>query len=190
MGKRRGKSRRKRYKYGKKEFVDIICSKCQICTEDSEPSFCFGDAYRNNPKDFVHRIYPGLVEIRKWLDGRGKEYEDNTEDITVFMFKSVFCASDFCGERPKNGECCPHLGSCLQLFKLQVEGEGVLESKSSRRKKRRDKKKKNKKDKRKVYQPYPTFFCNESMKEEVHAILNGNYNKQQNKGEESAGETA
>lgn len=111
------------------------------------------------------------------------------DDYVPFMFKSAFCASNFCGERPVEGAVCSHFSGCYKGFEIQINGDGKIETKSSRKKKIKERKKNKKKKERKVYQPYPTFFCRESMREEVHAIVNGIDNKQQNQSEGPAAST-
>lgn len=192
MGKK-SRRKRKKYKYTKTEFVDIICAQCGLCPKGTDPVFCYGDVYKDNPKKFIRVIFKNLMEVKRWLINVG--HADPTfcpdEDIE-YIFRMGFCQSNYCKQKPPgNRNKCDYLAGCLTAFRKQIKnptGQVLQLDEYRGRNKKKNRKYKTKKKKQKaryVPQPYPTFFCNEGMQKEVRRIVDGNNPEQQDKGKES-----
>jgi len=168
MGKKK-KGRKGRSKYNKKQFIDIYCLNCELCsTYPPEPIFCYEELYKTDPSKFLETCFIGLMrEARKM-----KESNTSGRDITIKKFRELFCES-FCEK-----EDCGLIVDCFNLFKDQIDGM----NKKSRM--RQNKKKKQKQRKQYICQPYPTMFTNdnEDWKIRIENILsNGNNYREQDK---------
>jgi len=172
MGKK-SKKKRKNYKYTKTEFVDIICTKCGLCPEGTDPVFCYNDVYVNNHKKFIKVIFKNLIEVKRWLVNIG--HSDPTfcpdEDIE-YIFKMSFCQSDYCKQRPLANHNCAYLAGCIGAFRGQIKNPNnqIMLLNEYRNRKKKEKKNKNSYKQ----QPCPTFFCKPGMEDEVKKIINGN----------------
>ena len=62
-----GKKHKKKYKYTKHDFINICCSKCRICKEGTDPSLCYSKFYKNDPKEFIKKIFKNLLESKHLL---------------------------------------------------------------------------------------------------------------------------
>lgn len=188
MGKasRKKKLRRRKLKYNKSEFIGIFCSKCMLCPRGSEPSFCFEQVYKKNPKLFVQVIFNHLLELTGWVFDSHQDFLKDVDDINTYIFKHAFCSSGICGKKYPNG-CEMQLG-CLAAFKAQVSGEEKVKITTAVGVTGKKKKKLKRKHKQRyVAKPYPTFFCNEPFKSEIEGLLNEDNDKQQDKAAESSG---
>ena len=67
MSKKNRLKKKRKYSYTKGEFVDNICSMCGICEPGTDPKFCYGDVYLEDPKYFVKKTVKNLAEMRRWL---------------------------------------------------------------------------------------------------------------------------
>lgn len=192
MGKR-SKNKRRKLKYTKEEFQEIICNQCGLCGVGTDPVYCYGEVYKKNPKLFTKTIFKNLIEIKRWLInvGRANPSLCSDEDLK-YIFHMSFCGSNFCECKPKRGDACGHLPECLNAFKKQLKDPSSnvypIANYRGRNKKKKQKNKKANKN-RYVPQPYPTFFCNESMEPEVRRVVNAYYAKQQNSSPKSAGDS-
>lgn len=167
--------------------MDICCSKCMLCKVGTDPTFCYEQIYKKEPKLFIKTIFRRLLEMNKWLlnqsQGGKKEYEEELE----YIFKNSFCKDGFCNDGVYGQ--CKKTANCLLAFKSQLTS-GPRINVRVRNTNYEAKPKKSKKEKRKdrfVAKPYPTFFCNEPFKTEVEGLLiNEDYDIKQNKDTGSA----
>jgi len=180
MGKKKhSKNKKSKSRYNKKQFVDIYCHNCGLCTNyPPDPMFCYEELYKTSPDKFLGSCFVGLLRMKREIENSGY----SGKDITMSQFHDIFCIS-FCEK-----ESCEFIADCFRSFKSQINGR--VKSKISIRKDR--KKKKNKKNKKNQYicQPYPTIFTsdNKAWQIKIENILSdGNNNRKQNKIEESAG---
>ena len=196
MGKK-SKDKRKKLKYTKTEFQQIVCAKCRLCSSGTTPEFCYGEVYIANPKKFISIIFKNLLEIRT-LASKISDVDPiflSDEDIE-YIFTTSFCSSNYCDQNKIENGVCSYLPGCLSVFrkqlKPQTEGKLIISSRRKMSKKeRRQARVKQAQSSgnvvtRYVPHPYPTFFCNESMKEEVRRIVDGNCSEQQDTGKESS----
>ena len=159
-----------KYKYTKQEFIDICCSKCNICTDIVEPELCYSELYARHPKKFIKIVFKKLLRVSETLNNSNNY---NGKDKIDFIVKKAFCDSHLCGHNTNDNNDCALFSECTTLFEQQVIGEG--DDSSPRRKKR-------KKKKRYIVQPYPSFFTNsrQGFLDEIGDILQagtcGNYN--------------
>lgn len=187
---RKSKKKRRKLKYTKEEFQNIICQQCGLCPTGIDPDYCYGVVYKKDPKLFTKTIFKNLIEIKRWFInvGRANPSLCSDEDLK-YIFHMSFCGSNFCGEKPVRGQSCERLPECVSAFKKQLNNpNGNVYPIADYRGRNKKKKRKNKKanSKRYVPQPYPTFFCNEGMQDEVRRVVDAYYTKQQNKNPKSA----
>ena len=176
MGKKKNKNKKNKFRYTKKQFIDIYCLNCDLCqVRPAEPIFCYEELYKTNPERFLECCFVGLIKEAREL----RESNSSSNDITLGKFRKLFCKS-FCKQ-----ESCGIIVDCFNLFKDQVSGYG----KKSNTKANIRKNKKEKQRKKYVCQPYPTMFTSDSeeWKTRIENILsNGNNNREQNKAKENA----
>lgn len=201
-GKNKNKKKASRRRYNQKQFTEVFCTSCNICHKNANPAFCYVELYRHEPKVFVSRVYNNLVDVRHYYESSGKIISG----IGLEQFANMFCITGIChnGNSDK-GLKCPAREDCYRLFRSQLGASGhilihdnpsevreavstgsrakdyvIYNKKKNRRKKRSG---------RLVVQAYPTFFSsqNEKFQEAIKAILNGDNNIEQDKGEEPAG---
>lgn len=194
-------------KYNQKQFREVFCSSCAMCRKNANPAFCYAELYRHEPKQFVNHVAVNLMAVRQSYDAGGRLISS----ISLEQFANMFCITGIChnGSSVKGLEC-PSKEDCYRLFRSQLgvsggaiihdnpadvvaatnTGSGLLAydnrvAKINARRKRRLKKMRS----RLVVQAYPTFFSsqNEKFQETIKAILNGDNDIEQDKGEESAG---
>jgi len=129
------------------------------------------------------------MEVKRWLVNVGQSHPSFLPDEDIeYIFKMGFCSSNYCGQRGSQ-KSCEYLAGCISAFRKQIKNpNGQLIHLSDFRNKPGKKNRKMKKRKkavkeRYVPQPYPTFFCNERMENEVKRIVDGNKPKQQDQGE-------
>lgn len=181
MGKRKRKRKKKQrsQKYTKIQFSEIYCPNCEIClAEPTNPVFCHGELYKDDPKRFFRDCLSGLIDLKQKL----RETGSNSKDINIEQFREVFC-HNFC-QRGVDWPDCGMLTDCLRLFRGQINGKMVNKAKMHRNKNRRRKEKQ-----KYICQPYPTLFTsdNEEWQAKIEEILsNGNNNREQNKIEKSS----
>ena len=185
MGKRKGRKRKKKNRlYNKKQFVGIFCAKCGLCIGD--PTFCYTEVYRTDPKEFINNVFKRLLEIKKWNEDRGRSSADKTILVDVEQFKYVFCKSltRSCGLNIEHDHC-DLINNCWRAFSNQVFGAEATHA-------GRNKKRKKKKTKRYIIQPYPTLFTsdNDGWIAFVRELFNENINFEQDKVTQSSPEFA
>lgn len=171
-----GKSNKRKYKYSKPEFIGVICTRCGLCPEGTNPSFCYDEVYTDNPKRFIKSSFKNLIEIKRWLINAGHQLAKNCRDDDIeYLFQTSFCDSNYCNMMPELGEKCVYFSNCLLAFKAQLKNKTpkIVPIKHNKRGKTKKKQKT-----RYIPQPYPTFFCNKNMEQEVRTIVDGNNNKQ------------
>lgn len=182
MGKKKRKKRRK-LNYTKAEFQQIFCSKCMLCPSKTDPTFCFEQVYKQNPKLFVRVIFNRLIQLNKWIFESGEADIKGFDESIEYIFKNAFCSSGFCGGKHHNG--CEMITGCLMAFRAQMRGKPKINLNMAAPQGKKNKKK-NKKN-RYVAKAYPTFFCNEPFKSEIEVLLNEDNNFKQNKATKSTG---
>lgn len=178
MGRKKNKKRRK-LNYTKSEFTSLFCSKCMLCAAGTDPTFCFEQVYKQNPKLFVKVIFKHLQDLSTWLFDSGQDVVIGFDDSIEYIFKHAFCSSGFCGKKYPNG--CDMIVGCLTAFRSQMKGGPKVTLDMSAPQGKRQKNKKNKKKERYVAKPYPTFFCNEPFKTEIEKFINEDNNSKQDK---------
>jgi hypothetical protein len=169
MGKRKGRKKRK-LKYSKTQFSEIICSGCNLC-ELLDPDFCYSK-YKADPKEFMNHTYGKL----------------RNPAVTILPVKSIL-AEAFCGKCgslvPSDSKIisCKSHNKCYDAFNMQLQG---IQSAYNLQFERKSKKKKKKNKKKYVCVSYPTFFASESWASEIRSIVDGDKNSEQDRSEESS----
>lgn len=163
MGK---KSKRKKHKYTKKDFIAIYCSQCKICKNNNpNPIFCYDVIYKQNPKKFSE-IFKQLLKSGKWLMSKITVTQSNYQKALDLAFRETFCVDGRCKRKIKiNTNClsknvCVNSTECFFNFKQQINSGSCCKIK------------KRKKNNRYIPEAYPTFFCNNGFKKEVMEIVN------------------
>lgn len=172
---RKGKNKGKQKKYSKKQFIEIICSNCNICNNIGKPIFCYNSIYKLNPKRFTV-VLKNLLNIRSHFES----LDIPVSDIGIDDFARTFCNTGICNNA--YSAFCPLLPDCHEIFAAQVENENKHTSLKHKVTKFKQKHK-GKRKVRYVCQAYPTFFSsnNEKFKATVERILYGdNIIKQDN----------
>jgi len=147
--KKNKKQKQKLRKYNKKQFIEIICKQCKICTNPNA-SFCFKETYKRSPREFMDSCY---LDLLKMSERHRKNGISGT--LTMDEFEEVFCKSTACHET--NYFACGQLYNCYVCFKEQDHC----------------KKKGKKKKEPYVFEAYATFFCsdNEEWQNTIKEIL-------------------
>jgi len=176
MGKKKHKKNKKnKSKYTRKQFLDIYCINCNLCsTQPPDPIFCYDELYKTDPDRFFEGCFLNLVETAREM----RESNSSNKSITMNKFRELFCKS-FC-----KYDSCGLTVDCFNLFKDQINGKAPR-SKTNMRKKRRERKKKRQKY---ICQPYPTTFTNDNKDWQIkieNILSNENNNREQNKVKES-----
>jgi hypothetical protein len=159
--------------YSKKQFSNFICGQCQICPYYTEPEFCFEEVYKHNPKGFMEKVYPHLLDIKR-------TYRDSAKHVSMMTkeeFKKKICGACACFDNRKDCEDCCDSSDCFDTFMDSTTGLHIAVT---------TKEKKNKKKNKYVPVPYATFFSSskKGFQEEIQKILYGNNNSKQNKNKE------
>ena len=177
---RKGKNKRKQKKYSKKQFVEIICSNCNICANVGKPIFCYNSIYKLNPKRFT-QVLKNLLKIRSHF----KELDLPVSDIGINQFAETFCNVGICNNQ--FSAFCPLLPDCHDIFTAQIDDESKPTSIKHKVIKLKQKYKSKKKRSRYVCSAYPTFFSSndEKFKATVERILHGDNIIKQNNDKES-----
>jgi hypothetical protein len=169
---------KKRYRFSKQEFVEIVCSKCRICQNDTDPIFCFSEVYKDKPKIFINNIFPKLVDFqRELIEYYGYPNISYCEDDDINkIVKECFCKSNYCKKGIISTENCDYIAGCIFNFRKQIMPSNSIVGfvgnlLSSTKIKKKEKAKWKKKKARYVPEPYPTMFCNEGFKGEIMKIL-------------------
>lgn len=161
--------KKKKYKYTKTEFTDIVCSKCGLCPPDV-PHFCYY-IYKKDPGKFFKSSYSRLMGIKNWPSSKNKSKKE---------FKKIFCSLQVCGKKKKKK--CKDITTCLNNFHpdimVQIQGgrgiDGMVGNTLLKVKKRL-RKSKRKKKKWYIVESEPTFFCSDDKewKKEIEEALHG-----------------
>lgn len=159
--------------------MQIFCSKCLLCPSGSNPTFCYEQVYKKQPKLFVKVIFQRLLQLMTWIFDSQQDMFTEPGDINKYILNHAFCSSGLCGKKWKSG--CEQMPGCLTAFTAQIEGKDTIKVTAAVGNKGKKKNKKYKKKQRYVAKAYPTFFCNEPFKSEIEAILNEDNDKQQDK---------
>ena len=176
MGKKSRRKRRK-YKYSRNEFMLNVCSICDICLPNTNPTFCFDEMYISNPKRFMDYVLPDLMEKSNELKNINAQGGEDYENFIEFLLEDSFCAYNLCGNGTAGGANCFAKPNCLRGFHEQIANrDGRVINLDAKRK---EKKKNNqqiiiRKKKKKIIKIKPMFFCNDSFREEVDRIVNEN----------------
>lgn len=200
---RKGKKKRKKNKsrpYNKKQFTEIFCITCGLCDKQKDPSFCYIELYKHEPKEFVNGVWKNLQDVAGYLRSLGRPYSS----ISVEQFQNIFCAPGLCWNgSATEGMACDNKESCYEMFRSQmgaakmiihdsphtvrppvVKGTEGKATKSIYTSRRKDRKKS-----RYVCSAYPTFFLSKDpeFREVVKKILHGDNHIEQDKDKESTG---
>lgn len=194
---RKGKKRRQKQKakrisrnYTKKEFSEVFCQTCLICSDRCD--FCYNSLYKHDPKPFIYRVFNNLIDIHATYQGMGK----SIKSLSVEQFENVVCRSGICFDEDVYASAsCDLTNECYKTFMTQVGVENpplIHEANSNnlilfKAKKISTKyvtayrKKKKKKKARQVYASYPTFFSrdNAEFQAAIKRILYGDNDIQQ-----------
>jgi len=188
MAKKKKKTRKKKF-YNKKEFTNIFCSTCLLCT--GAPTTCYDEIYKTSPHTFIKEIFPAIMEVKAWNTKRGKGLNFDPEQFrySICNFLGPYCGAE---EFRRN---CEYLQGCWMSFKDQIKGEGGAEGlkyrfhskKERRRYLKKIRKQQNKKKKEKyIVKPYATAFMsnNEAWKKVIKRMTSdGDNNRKQNQAE-------
>jgi hypothetical protein len=178
MSKKKHKRRAARI-YSRKQFSDIICGQCGICPYYTEPEFCFEEVYKHNPKGFMEKVYPRLLELKKNYRSKARHVSSMPKED----FKKLICCSCVCFDTKKDCEDCCDSSDCYDTFMDSTCGLHVVADIKETKKKKKEKNKY-------IPVPYATFFSSskKGFQEEIQRILYGNNNKKQNTDKEMPGE--
>lgn len=189
MGKK-AKANKQRRKYTKYEFMTLCCDKCTLCDPDTDPSFCYGKIYIKDPKKFIKTVFKDLLEFEHALGTASYLMSNrNSDTMLKMLFQETFCDSKICRDFSGSIEC-PETEQCFHEFLGQITYRKKVTDTDKPASKR-------KKNRRQVYEPYPTFFCNTKFEQSIKEILNsknsegiddGNVDIEQDKAEERSDE--
>ena len=198
MGKKKKGKRIKKIKknYNKKEFYDVLCQNCQICPKP-DPSFCYANLYKHEPKPFINKVFNNLREIRDAYRKQGK----SMRSISIDQFKNIVCKTGICFNGDiEAGAICEADKQCYQAFRKQmgIENGGIVyeinkknlitfkNNAPNKKYTAHNKRRKKRKKKRRVFAAYPSFFMsdNAEFQKDVKKILYGNHDSQQNQDKE------
>jgi hypothetical protein len=171
------KFNRDKYQYTKNEFIKVICNKCGLCKSTVNPEFCYESVYKDNPKKTIKVILEQLIEMRNWLINSGYTINTCPDEHIRYILQTIFCASDFCGQLPKDDHQCKNIDGCLYAFRHQIKNTNannliIFNNKCNKILDFNKFKTKQKKKIKKIVH-LPTFFCNSSFKKEIGEILDG-----------------
>lgn len=168
MSKRSKRNKRKQYRYNKNQFLNVVCNNCQVCTDYVNPTFCYVELYRNEPRKFVNFCWKRLRKLVKW---------PSSIEVGKKIFADTICASGVC--KVTYSDECPLIENCYMEFR----GQTLIVGENSTAKKKSNKKMRTKPGKQKAYicEAYATFFCDkrEKWKEVIDTILNTKDDKQE-----------
>ena len=181
------KKNKRKYRFSREEFIDVICSRCEICTNPNA-EFCFDGAYNIDPRKFNDEVIERLENAKTFFTYAGYRNistDCSDEDIENFLIET-FCETNACGMSIINriqGTGCINTAMCLHTLRKQLRGHNISQSASAGRrlskKERKELKKQSHTQKRvvkyekpKMKDPTPTFFCRAGFEEEVKRILN------------------
>lgn len=213
MAKKGKKKKKLRKSYNKKQFENVLCSGCRVCTGYAQgPGFCY-DLYREKPELFLEGVYTKLVTIEDWpwtvktkvggeiMAFRNVSVADsvNSKMVEMAAFRNIFCRSGIC--ETNDQDACPLFEDCILAFRKQtghwgdapmLTGAPMNNAKLNKRQAKRERKKAAKKNKKKakyICKAYPTFFTSdrEGWKEQIEEILSdGNKDIKQDTSVESS----
>lgn len=171
---RKSKASKRRERYAKKEFLEIFCPHCGLCSDKPpNPIFCYEEMYKTNKDKFFSDVFGELTMLRKDFILSNI----SPKDITIEQFVDSICGS-FCKD-----EKCGIITTCFNTFKKQLSGNIKSKKKKNKSKKQKDKY---------ICQPYPTVFSSDckEWQDKINRILgnstsDGNNNRKQDKVEES-----
>ena len=206
MSKKGKKKRKLKKSYNKKQFENVLCTGCRVCSGYATGhDFCY-ELYKENPEAFLNSVYKKLTTIEDWpwtvrtkvggevMAFRNTQMHDgvNIKLVEGSVFRNIYCRSGVCvTSDPGN---CPMFDECLFNFRRQtgnwgdspvITGECFEKVKPNRRQTKRQRKdaaRKNRKKAKYICKAYPTFFTNdrEGWKEQIEEILtDGDKNSKQ-----------
>ncbi len=211
MSKKGKKNRKLKKLYNRKQFENVLCTGCRVCSGYATgPDFCY-ELYKEDPEAFLDGSYKKLTAIEDWpwtvktevdvsmMASRNTPIHDdvNIQLVEKSVFRNIYCRSGVCvTSDPGN---CPMFDECLLNFRKQTGNWGdspVItgacfpggKAKSNKKQAKRERKRAAKKNRGKakyICKAYPTFFTNdrEGWKEQIEEILtNGDKNSKQDTG--------
>lgn len=134
---------RKKRKYNKSEFVNIVCNNCELCRNVGNPTFCYNVIYKKHKQKFIQKIFPKLLRLRNKQEVSGvlfcfcnpetfrSEFEQTFLKDKLVKYKDIF--------------------EYLELFRLQLTDFNNVKDTLKRDKY--------------IVKAYPTFFANNWQKE-------------------------
>ena len=212
---KKGKKKKLKKSYNKKQFEDVLCTGCRVCSGYSQgPGFCY-DLYKEDPEVFLKGVYQKLVTIEEWpwtvTASNGNEImafrnvstktKVNGKLVETAVFKNIYCRSGIC--EANDHDACPMIEECMLNFRKQtghwgdnpiITGSlpGTGNVKFNRKQTKRERKAATKKAKKKtkyICKAYPTFFTNdrEGWKAQIEDMLtDGDKDSKQNPDTESS----
>lgn len=195
---KKGKKQKKKRLYNKKVFVNTICSACQLCGENPNPTFCY-EIYRQNSAGFINNAFKRLRNLKSWPTELPQSYLDGGAGSLVpfvgsiaepmrmtghILFKSIFCTPKVCADADFDEDECPLLQDCIVEHRKQAYSSNIAGLVLSsalplsqyptpvKIENYKNKKKGRKAQKEKyVVKAYPTFFCKAESENEIKQIL-------------------
>jgi hypothetical protein len=192
MGKKKKKKNKKSRPYNKKQFVEIFCQSCKLCDVGKDPSFCYIELYKHEPKKFVKFVWENLRDISSYMRTMGKPYSS----MSIEQFQNIFCITGLCTNgNSEEGLACERVRDCYEMFRAQMGAlsgvtihqnvntvrPAIKKGKQSKAQRRRNQKR------RYVCSAYPTVIISKDPKfqETVKKILYGDNDNKQDKDQKS-----
>ena len=187
------KKNKKSRPFNKKQFVEIFCLSCGLCDPKKDPSFCYIELYKHEPKLFVKTVWENLQDISSYMRSMGRPYTS----MAIEQFQNIFCVTGICTNgNADEGLACDKKADCYKMFRSQMgaapfiihENRATIRDPVKQGRKTKAQRRKERKH-RYICSAYPTFFISKDPKfqETVKKILHGDNNIEQNKDQESAG---
>ena len=171
------------------EFIALFCKQCKLCSQGSNPSFCYNLLYCDEPFNFVDVMFPRLMEVRRSISSIGvKSAPEYNDDDLEYLLNYAFCSTKHC-KASTPGDCVYRMG-CMSKLRQQLlfggeTGQLVqLDNHRGREVKTSNKNKSNKAKYRQQQQvkkkpATATVLCTDSFLEEVTRILYGDGDSKQ-----------
>jgi len=194
--KKGNKSKKIKKDFNKKEFCEIFCPNCGVCSNE-QPNFCYSFLYKSFPKAFVNKVYNNLVDLHVAYNAMGR----SMKVLSVEQFQNAVCRTGICHSGDVYASAlCDRAETCYQelikqmgVHRISLIHESDVSNLISFKNTKTNKsplsyRKKNKKDKKKrkqryVCAAYPTFFSSPNAKFQaiIRKIIYGDIDNQQDK---------
>lgn len=115
MGKksRRRKKNKQHRTYKRAEFISRFCSKCGVCSPETDACFCYDSMYILAPASFVNCAWPSLNRTIDWPERYTTQ---------MYFIEDKFCRTGACDvmDDPFDyRKTCPHIRECVEIFDRQ-----------------------------------------------------------------------